>query len=165
MERQSPPPQPGTRIPGRGDQPDPAPARARGHGGIGIIIAALLGVVLALALAVFLIFGSRPGTASLAAQHFCDALVARDYASAYAQLTPALQQQGTEELFAASQRELDALHGPATACTFGDANVRNSSATFVLTVTRVRVGAAAGTLRLSFTAGAWRIAAYDSNVI
>jgi hypothetical protein len=130
-----------------------------------VIIAALLGVVLALALAVFLIFGSRPGMASLAAQRFCDALVAHDYATVYAQLTPALQQQGTEELFAASQQELDTLRGPATACAFADASVRGSSATFVLTVTRVRSGAAAGTLRMIYTGGAWRVSAYDSNVI
>jgi hypothetical protein len=163
MERQSPKPQPGTRIPGRTDQPEPAPASPRGRAGI--IIAALVGVVLALGVAGFLIFGSRPGMASLAAQHFCDALVSHDYASAYAQLSPALQHQGSEDLFAASQRDLDALRGPATACSFGDANVRNTSATFVLTVTRVRSGAASGTLRLIFTGGAWRVAAYDSNVI
>jgi hypothetical protein len=163
MERQSPSPRPGTRIPGRAGAPDPAPASPRGRAGI--IIAALVGVVLALGLAAFLIFGSRPGTASLAAQHFCDALVAHDYANVYAQLSPALQKQGTEELFAASQRELDALHGPATACAFGDASVRNTSATFVLTVTRVRSGTASGTLRLTFVGGAWRVAGYDSNVI
>jgi hypothetical protein len=164
MQRQPPSPQPATRIPGRAGLPGqaPAPTQTRGRGGV--IIAALLGVVLTLVLAAFLIFGSRPGTASLAAQHFCDALVAHDYASLYAQLSPALQHQGTEELFAASQRELDALRGPASACSFADASVRGASATFVLTVTRARSGAA-GTLGMTFTGGAWRVAAYDSNVI
>ncbi|HEY7985136.1 MAG TPA: hypothetical protein VID73_13250 [Ktedonobacterales bacterium] len=164
MQRQ-PPPQPATRIPGRAGLRGQAPTPARPRGRSGVIIAALLGIVLALALAVFLIFGSRPGTASLAAQHFCDALVAHDYASVYAQLTPTLQRQGTEELFAASQQELDALRGPASACAFADASVRGTSATFVLTVTRARSGAAAGTLRMLYTGGAWRVAAYDSNVI
>ena len=163
MQRQPPPRQPATRIPGRADLPGQAPAPRRGRGGI--IIAALLGVGLALALAGFLIFGSRPGTASLAAQHFCDALVAHDYASLYAQLTPTLQHQGTEELFAASQRELDIVRGPATACTFGDASVRGSSASFVLTITRTHSGTAAGTLQLTSSNGAWRVATYDSNVI
>lgn len=163
MQGQPPSPQPATRIPGRAGAPGPAQARPRARAGI--IIAALLGVVLALVLAVFLIFGSRPGTASLAAQHFCDALVAHDYASIYAQLTPTLQQQGTEELFAASQQELDALRGPATACAFTDTNVRGTNATFVLTVTRARSGAAAGTLRMIYLSGAWRVSAYDSNVI
>lgn len=163
MQRQPPPPQPPTRIPGRAGLPGQASAPTRGRGGL--IIAALLGIVLALGLAAFLIFGSRPGTASLAAQHVCDTLVAHDYASLFAQLAPEVQRQGTEELFAASQRELDALRGPATACTFGDASLRGTSATFVLTVTRTHAGAAAGTLRLTFSGGAWRVAAYDSNVL
>jgi hypothetical protein len=163
MQRQPPPRQPATRIPGRASLPGQAPVPRRGRGGI--IIAALLGVGLALALAVFLIFGSRPGRASLAAQHFCDALVAHDYASLYAQLTPALQHQGTEALFAASQRELDIARGAATACTFGDASVRGSSASFVLTVTRTRSGTADGTLQLTASDGAWRVALYDSNVL
>ncbi len=130
-----------------------------------VVVAALVGVLLAVGLAVFLIFGSRTGTASVAAQQFCDALVAHDYATVYADLSQSLQQQGTEPQFAASQQELDRLRGPATACTFTSTQVSGTHATFTLRVTRAGTGAAYGTIHLSQQAGRWKVDDYDANVI
>ncbi|HEX9413453.1 MAG TPA: hypothetical protein VF916_08095 [Ktedonobacterales bacterium] len=143
---------------------EPTNSAARGYGQL-ILIGALVGIVCAGGVALFLIFGSQSGTASVAAQHFCDVLVAHDYATAYADLSQALQQEGTEEQFAASQHLLDTLRGPATACTFSNANVRGSHATFILRVTRARTGAASGTLQLVSETEGWKVASYDANVI
>jgi hypothetical protein len=130
-----------------------------------LVIAALAGALLAVALAGFLAFASRTGTASVAAQRICDALVARDYPSAYADLSDALQRQGTEEQFAASQQDLDRLNGTVTSCTFAYPHVAGSRATFTLDVTRTSKGTASGALRLVYERGRWRVDAYDTNVI
>jgi hypothetical protein len=130
-----------------------------------VLLAALGGVVLAVALAAFLVFGSQTGTASVAAQHFCDAIVAQDYATAYADLSQTLQQEGTEAQFAASQQDLDRMRGRATACTFTNAHIATATASFTLLVTRSGTGRAGGTAHLVFERGMWKVADYDSNVI
>jgi hypothetical protein len=143
------------------EQASPAP-RGRTHL---FIIAALAGALLAVGLASYLTFGSQAGTASIAAQHVCDALATRDYATAYADLSTALQQQGTEEQFAASQQDLDRLDGAVTSCSFSNPRVSGSNATFTLNVRRAQSGAASGTLRLVFERGGWKVDAYDASVI
>ncbi len=143
------------------EQASPAP-RGRTHL---FIIAALVGALLAVGLASFLTFGSQTGTASIAAQRLCDALVAGDYPTAYADLSTALQQQGTEAQFAASQQDLDRLDGAVTSCNFSNPRVSGSSATFTLNVRRAPAGAMSGTLRLVFERGGWKVDAYDANVI
>jgi hypothetical protein len=130
-----------------------------------VVIAALIGALLAVTVAGFLILGSRTGTASLAAQHFCDALVAQDYATAYADLSLSVQREGTETQFAASQSMLDQLHGRATTCTFTGARVDSAGATFTLRVTRAGSGAASGTLRMIMEHGDWKVSDYDANVV
>ncbi|GAC1453073.1 MAG: hypothetical protein PVSMB4_13780 [Ktedonobacterales bacterium] len=128
------------------------------------IMAALVGALLAVVLTGFLVLGSHTGGASIAAQHFCDALVAQDYPTAYAALSSAQQRQGTEAQFADSQRVLDRLRGPATACTFAYPQVHGSSATFTLVVTRGN-RTVSGALWLTLERGRWRVDAYDANVI
>lgn len=143
----------------------PAPQTVRRFGWVGLtIVAALVGALVAVVLAGFLILDSRTGAASIASQHFCNALVTQDYPTAYAELSEAQQQQGTEEQFAGSQRVLDRLHGPATACTFSYPQVHTSSATFTLDVTRGS-GTTSGALRLILERGIWKVDAYDANVI
>lgn len=159
----TPPPQPHSHSPE--DQTDEE-QRAAPRGRVQlVVIAALVGALLAVGLAGYLAFASQTGTASVAAQRFCDALVARDYPTAYADLSAALQRQGTEEQFAASQQELDQLDGAVTSCTFAYPRVGRSSATFTLNVTRMSKGAASGALRLVLEHGSWKVDAYDANVI
>ncbi len=161
----TPPPQPHSHYPE--DQKDEAQEqRAAPRGRVQLVVmAALVGALLAVGLAGYLAFASQTGTASVAAQRFCDALVARDYPTAYADLSAALQRQGTEEQFAASQQDLDRLDGTVTSCTFAYPRVGRSSATFTLNVTRMRTGAASGALRLVFEHGSWKVDTYDANVI
>lgn len=130
-----------------------------------VVIAALIGTALALGLAAYLIFGSETGTASVAAQHFCDALVAHDYATAYADLSQSQQQQGSEPQFAASQLELDRLRGRATACAFTGTQVSGAHATFTLRITRAGTGTGYGTMHMIQQGGKWKVDDYDSNVI
>jgi hypothetical protein len=129
------------------------------------IIAALAGALLAVGLAGYLAFASQTGTASVAAQRFCDALVARDYPTAYADLSAALQGQGTEEQFAASQQDLDRIDGVVTSCALSYVRVSGSRAVFRLNVTRARTGMATGVLQLVFERNTWKVDAYDANVI
>lgn len=140
----------------------PAP---RGRRPYRLLIAALLGLALALAVVAVLVFTSRTGSASVASQQFCDALVRHDYPSAYSQLSQALRQEGTASQFAASQEELDRLDGSASSCRFSAPQVQADHATFTLTLTRSRSGTVSGALGLVREQGAWRVDSYDSNVI
>lgn len=162
-----PPPQPHSHYPEyQTDEAQGQELRAAPRGRVQLVVmAALVGALLAVGLAGYLAFASQTGTASVAAQRFCDALVARDYPTAYADLSAALQRQGTEEQFAASQQDLDQLDGAVTSCTFAYPRVGRSSATFTLNVTRMRTGAASGAPRLVFEHGSWKVDAYDANVI
>ncbi|HKW23796.1 MAG TPA: hypothetical protein VJO13_20630 [Ktedonobacterales bacterium] len=148
--------------PAPGSAPGSAP-RARPP--IRLLIAALLGLALALAVVAVLVFTSGTGSASVAAQQFCDALVRHDYAPAYNQLSQALRQEGTEAQFAASQQELDRLNGGAFSCRFSAPRVRSDHATFTLTLMRAQSGTVSGVLGLVREQGAWRVDAYDANVI
>lgn len=130
-----------------------------------IVIGALIGVVITVSVAAFLIFGSQTGMASVAAQHFCDALVAHNYAAAYGDLSQSLQQQGTEPQFAASQLEIDQLRGRTTTCTFISTQVSNDHATFTLRITRAGSGASLGIIHMVRQAGKWKVDDYDANVI
>jgi hypothetical protein len=130
-----------------------------------LVVAALVGALLAVMLAGYLVLASQTGTASVAAQHFCDALTQQDYATAYADLSQTLQRQGSETQFARSQLDLDRLHGPATACTFITAQASSSRATFTLRVTRATGGTLRGALHMVVEHGAWKVSDYDSNVI
>ncbi len=129
------------------------------------LIAALGGALLAVGLAGYLAFDSQTGTASVAAQRFCDALVARDYPTAYAYLSTALQGQGTEEQFAASQRDLDRIKGTVTRCAFSYVRVSGPRAVFQMNVARAQAGTATGVLQLVFERNSWKVDAYDANVI
>jgi hypothetical protein len=128
-----------------------------------LVVAALVGVLLAVLLASYLIFASQTGTASVAAQHFCDALTQQDYATAYADLSQSLQREGTEPQFATSQSDLDRISGPASRCTFITAQVAGSNANFTLRVSRSAT--LRGALHLVKEHGAWKVVDYDSNVI
>lgn len=130
-----------------------------------LLVAGLLGLALALGVVAVLVFTSGTGSASVAAQQFCDALVRRDYASAYSQLAQGLRQEGTEAQFAASQQELDRLNGGASSCRFSTPHVQGDHATFTLTLMRTQSGALSGALGLVHEQGAWRVDAYDANVI
>jgi predicted lipid-binding transport protein (Tim44 family) len=151
------------RAQGQADASDPQAPRRFGCAGMAVM-AALVGALLAVVLAGFLVLGSQTGGASIAVQHFCDALVAQDYPTAYAALDSAQQRQGTEAQFADSQRVLDRVRGPATACTFAYPQVQASSATFTLVVTRGG-STVSGALRLILERGKWKVDAYDANVI
>jgi hypothetical protein len=144
---------------------DGGPRPAGPRWGVLLVMAALVGALLAVVLAGFLVFGSRTGTASVAAQHFCDALTQRDYATAYADLSQPLQRQGSETQFAGSQTELDRQRGQATACTFIATQVSGPRASFTLRVTRASGGALRGALHMVLEHGEWKVADYDSNVI
>jgi hypothetical protein len=130
-----------------------------------LAMAALAGLILAVVTAGYLIFGSQTGSASVAVQRFCDALTTQSYAAAYAELSSALQQEGNEAQFAASQRDLDRLNGVATSCAFSNPQVRGAAVTFILHITRSRAGPLAGSLQMVHESGAWKVANYDANVV
>jgi hypothetical protein len=129
-----------------------------------LVVAAMVGALLAVVLTGYLVF-SRTGTASVAAQHFCDALTQQDYATAYADLSQVLQHQGSEPQFASSQVALDRLQGTASTCAFITAQVSSTKATYTLQVQRAIGGRLRGALHLVLEHGAWKVSDYDSNVI
>lgn len=130
-----------------------------------LLIAALLGLVVALGVIALLVFRSGTGTASIAAQQFCDALVRHDYTSAYNQLAGSLRQEGTVAQFVASQQDLDRLNGAASSCRFSAPRIQGDHAVFTLTLTRPESGTVSGALDLVLEQGTWRVDAYDANVI
>ena len=139
------------------------PVRARRGRRVWLVLA--LAGLLVLGASIYLAFGTQTGTASIAAQNFCATLVAHDYTRGYAQLSDRLRAEGTAAEFAASQRALDQIQGPARTCTFSNPSVRADTATFMLTVSRAGGGTASGTLDLVYEHQQWRVDGYDANVI
>lgn len=91
----------------------------------------------------------------------CADLTTQRYDQLYTLLDPALQAQGTEAQFAASQRELDQLQGRVTTCAPDAATISgaNASVTFSLT----RAGSPqpiAAQASLTSGGSSWLIAAY-----
>lgn len=96
----------------------------------------------------------------------CADLLGQRYSDLYTRLAPALQAQGTEAQFVASQGALDTLQGRVTACQAQTGPVAGASAPVTLTLQRAQAGSLVAHLTLSDADGgdAWRIAAYDATI-
>lgn len=96
------------------------------------------------------------------ARAICADLTGQRYDDLYTRLTPALQGQGTEAQFVASQRELDQLQGKVTACVPGTPAMNGATGTVAFTLTRA--GSAqpvAAQATLAASGGVWRVASYS----
>ncbi len=91
----------------------------------------------------------------------CADLTAQRYDQLYTLLDPALQAQGTEAQFVASQRELDQLQGHVTGCATASVTVSgvNAGVTFTLTRADSRLPAPAQAT-LTTDGASWRVTAY-----
>lgn len=158
-------PAPAAKVPAKPAASQPPPARQSARGSRRLWGALVIVLLLLLGLSGYLAFGTQTGTASIAAQNFCAALVAHDYTHAYAQLSARLRGEGTATQFAASQQALDRLRGPARACSFSNPRIHAGTASFSLTVARAGSGSASGALLLVYEGGQWRVDDYDANVL
>jgi hypothetical protein len=92
----------------------------------------------------------------------CADLMGQRYDSLYNLLAPALQAQGTEAQFVASQREVDQLQGQVTACAPGAPSVSGAQATAPFTLTRAEsLQPVTAQVALTLSGGTWRIANYS----
>jgi hypothetical protein len=95
------------------------------------------------------------------ARAICADLTGQRYDQLFALLDPALQAQGTQAQFVASQRELDQLQGPVTSCVTSNASVSGARASVTFTLTRAGSHQPAPAQAALTTDGAsWRITAY-----
>ena len=126
----------------------------------------LLGALAGLALcglgylALNLLSGHQPDVQPTA-RAICADLTTQRYDQLYTLLDPALQAQGTEAQFIASQRELDKLQGPVTGCDTASVTVSgaNAGVTFTLTRTGSRQPASAQAT-LTMDGASWHVTAY-----
>ncbi|MGH2487650.1 MAG: hypothetical protein ACRDHE_16735 [Ktedonobacterales bacterium] len=131
-----------------------------------IVLGAATGVlVCAVVLAAVLLLGRRASPPDTAAQALCTALQTQDYAATYNDLSGALQEQGTQAQFIASQRELDIVSGSARVCGYSVQHNDGTVATVLFTITRQTSGARQATARFVHDGDTWRLGYYDATVI
>lgn len=108
--------------------------------------------------------GPRMPPPAPAAQAICADLQHQDYADLFSRLAPA-QRAGSEQQFAASQRELDRLRGPVASCTYTLPSVRASAATARLTIVRGAGAPTQADVELGAADGVWQIESYDTSAV
>ncbi len=127
-----------------------------------ILLGALAGLALCgLGYLALNLFSGHQPDAQPAARAICADLTTQRYDQLYTLLDPALQAQGTEAQFAASQRELDQLQGRVTTCAPGATTISGASASVAFSLTRAGSPQPASALAsLTSDGTSWRIAAY-----
>jgi len=102
-----------------------------------------------------------------AAAAICTDLRTADYASLYQALAPALQLQGTnsEAEFMASQKQLDIVSGPVSACSDQVQPPGGTTAVVTYLIARGSKSAQPAQVVLGYIDGAWRIQQYDSSLV
>lgn len=90
----------------------------------------------------------------------CADLTAQRYDHLYTLLDPTLQADGTQAQFIASQRQVDALLGRATACAVGTPSATGSNVSVAFTLTRGAQTPPAQAALVS-ESGSWRIISYS----
>jgi hypothetical protein len=155
-------------------------SRERGERGIGAVrrrLPLLLGTgagiaVCALSLLLLSLVRGQSATpatplpaATGAVQAMCADLRAQDYAALYGALASDLRTEGTAAQFAASQRQLDIALGVVTRCSAVVTDGDNGEAGVQFSLTRGHGGQASATGHLVFEGGAWRLDAYDAQLV
>lgn len=130
---------------------------------------ALLGVVAGVVLCGGTLFFARllspaplPAPTSVEAS-ICADLIGQHYEAFYVLLAPNLAAQGNEQQFAATQRELDVLDGPVTACVVTSTNITGENASLNLRLTRTEGGIESVPMSLVVVDGQWFISTYDTS--
>lgn len=127
-----------------------------------VLLGALAGLALCgLGYLALNLFTGRQPDVQPTVRAICADLTARRYDHLYTLLTPALQAQGSEAQFVASQQELDALLGPVKACAPGPLSTSGSTTTIPFSLTRAgSIQPASAQVALAVSADTWRISAY-----
>lgn len=99
------------------------------------------------------------------AQAICADLQRQDYAALYSRLTSGLRTEGTAAQFVASQRQLDIALGTVTHCTAIVTGGDTGQASVQFTLTRGRGAPTSATGHLTYEGGAWRLDAYDAQLV
>jgi hypothetical protein len=157
----------------------PRHSRPRRRGWLSwLALAAGLGALLAVGIAAFSIraYARDQATApGRVLQRYCSALLAHNYASAYALLDRSAQGAQTQAQFAADARLHDTVDGRVVACTGGQtASGWQYDLSFLLsppagvalrtTVTRARLGARQGMVTIDRQSSAWRVQTIDAEL-
>src|SRR5262249_12231082 len=99
------------------------------------------------------------------AQAICADLQRQDYTALYDRLASGLRTEGTEAQLAESQPQLDIACGAVTQCTAVVTGGDNGQASVQFTLTRGRGGPASAMGHLIYEGGAWRLDAYDAQLV
>lgn len=124
----------------------------------GLVVCALAYVVASA------ITGPRMPPPAPAAQAICTDLEHQDYADLFSRLAQA-QRAGSEQQFAASQRELDRLRGPVKSCSYTLSSASANAATARLTIVRGAEAPVQADVALGSENGEWQVESYDTSVV
>ncbi|HEX8982875.1 MAG TPA: hypothetical protein VF792_08910 [Ktedonobacterales bacterium] len=105
--------------------------------------------------------GGRPPDPSTTVDSICADLSTQKYDDLYSRLAPALQQQGNQAQFVASQRELDVLLGPVTSCKHSETWYGNDVAHAAITLERKNE--AGSSITLAYKQSEWSIVDFDKS--
>lgn len=134
----------------------------------GVALALLVGVVVLARVAAY--GADQAAQPRTVASRWCGALLAHNYASAWALLSPGAQAGQTAALFATDAQLQDAVDGRVTACTavaaaggwgadLGFAFAPPASVDVSVRLIRAQLGTRTGTVTLARSAGGWRVSA------
>lgn len=101
-----------------------------------------------------------------AAESYCAALQAQDYATAYKALDAKLQKATSQATYTAQGQEHAQVDGAIQSCTLtglGHGNT-SSAASFTISLVRAKLGARSGVVALTATQGAWHVTAVDASL-
>jgi hypothetical protein len=101
-----------------------------------------------------------------AAQSYCAALVAQDYATAYKSLDATLQKTTSQAAYVADAQAHAQVDGAIQSCalTALDRGATDSSTSFTISMARAKLGDRSGTLTLAATQGVWRVTKVDATL-
>ncbi|HKV85059.1 MAG TPA: hypothetical protein VJN88_10910 [Ktedonobacterales bacterium] len=101
-----------------------------------------------------------------AAQSYCAALQAQDYAAAYKSLGDPLQKTTSQAVYVADAQAHAQVDGAIQSCalTALGHGATASSASFTISMARAKLGARSGTLALTATQGVWRVTKVDASL-
>lgn len=100
-----------------------------------------------------------------AANEVCAALRKQDYPSLYGLLSSGQRTTGTQDQFAASQRQLDITEGYARTCSAAIRTVDSEQANVTFVVTRGGNSAIDGVAHMIYEQGSWKLDTYDARVL
>lgn len=102
-----------------------------------------------------------------AAESYCTALQAQDFATAYKALDAKLQKATSQATYTAQAQEHTQVDGPIQSCTLNSLGHGNTSAaaSFTISLVRAKLGARRGAVAFTASQGVWHVTSVDASLI